>query len=88
VSDTALQQSKITNNEVKNMNKFLTKAYFLLTSDRADAKFDSSVQIVISFIIGAIILAVLILVFGTNIREWITDTVDNWFSIGGVARPT
>jgi len=70
------------------MRNFIVKAYLLLKSEGADAKFDSSVQIVISFIIGAIILGILITVFGTSINSWITSTVTNWFGSTGIPRPS
>lgn len=64
------------------MAGLIKKACSLLKSERADVKFDSSVQIVISFIIGAIILTILVSVFGSTIGEWITSTVGSWFSSG------
>jgi len=69
------------------MKKFITKAFLLLKSEKADAKFDSSVQIVISFIIGAIVLGILISVFDTSIRNWITNTIASWFG-NGIPRPS
>lgn len=67
---------------------FLTRAILMLTNESADAKFDSAVQIVISFLIGAIILGILITVFGSTLSTWMTNTTATWFSSTGVARPS
>lgn len=65
----------------------LTRSLYLITNESADAKFDSAVQIVISFLIGAIILGILITVFGDTISDWMTATTGSWFNASGVARP-
>lgn len=70
------------------MGNLLMRAYFLLKDDSGDAKFDSSLQIVISFIIGAIILAFLVAVFGTTIEAWLNTTVASWFGATGIPRPS
>ena len=59
-----------------------TKIYLILRSERGEAKFDSALQIVISFVIGAIVLTALVAVFNDKIMSWLGRTVTNWFDKG------
>jgi hypothetical protein len=69
------------------MLNFATKIYLLLKSERGETKFDSALQIVISFVIGAIILAALVTVFNTTIGTWLKNTANSWFGSAGATIP-
>ncbi|MGI6577811.1 MAG: DUF6133 family protein [Eubacteriales bacterium] len=69
------------------MLNFATKIYLLLKSERGETKFDSALQIVISFVIGAIILAALVTVFNTTIGTWLEKTANSWFGSAGATIP-
>lgn len=70
------------------MLNFVTHIYLVIKSEKGETKFDSALQIVISFVIGAIILSALASVFNTTIRGWLADTAQNWFSNNGISMPT
>ncbi|NLM61329.1 MAG: hypothetical protein GX193_04535 [Clostridiales bacterium] len=69
------------------MLNLAVKVYHLLKSEKGETKFDSALQIVISFVIGAIILSALAGVFDTTIGVWLEKTAKNWFNSAGATLP-
>lgn len=72
---------------MQHLRKLATKIHLLLSEERGETKFDSALQIVMSFVVGAIVLAALVAVFGTDIQAWLKNTVTDWFEVGGYSRP-
>lgn len=74
------------------MGKSITELYrkFVLhmCDNSGDAKFDSAIQIVIAFVIGAVLLTVLGSVFSGTIKGWLESSAGSWFKSGGNTIPS
>lgn len=60
-----------------------TSIYLILSSEKGEAKFDSALQIVISFVIGALVLTALASIFDNDIIDWLESVVGDWFNTKG-----
>lgn len=72
----------------KRIVKGFVKAKTTLQNCRGDKNLEEGVSLVKVFVIGALFLALLILVFKGPITEWLESTVSSWFTAGGESRPT
>lgn len=71
----------------KVLRTFVKAKVALESKAAAEKNLEQGISFVQVFVIGALVLAVLILVFKGPITDWINATVDSWFKAGGEVRP-
>lgn len=64
------------------MNKFIIAAQNRLANKSAEAYVDSGVKILIAVVIGALLLAGLVILFNTVIMPRVTTEVNDMFGVG------